>query len=133
MMSFPIDYRFYGKSKGIKHTLVGNAVPPKLSYAIAKAIALNEDMDEPENYIRINHDETIPFHNLNGIDITPKQETEKRIATKFKYHIPYMIIDSFRVELTNYSSDFKSSEFSWKAEIHYSQGKARAKKLEPKN
>lgn len=27
MMSFPIDYRFYGSTKGIKHTLVGNAVP----------------------------------------------------------------------------------------------------------
>ena len=40
MMSFPIDYWFYGKTKSIKHTLVGNAVPPKMSYAIAKAIML---------------------------------------------------------------------------------------------
>ena len=31
MMSFPIDYRFLGVSKGTKHTLVGNAVPPKMA------------------------------------------------------------------------------------------------------
>ena len=48
MMSFPIDYWFYGESKGVKHTLVGNAVPPKLSYAVAVAIATaaNEPMSD---------------------------------------------------------------------------------------
>ena len=69
MMSFPIDYWFYGESKGIKHTLVGNAVPPKLSYAIAVAIANAEGQAIPSCYLPIHHDENdpdLPFLNLNG-------------------------------------------------------------------
>ena len=106
MMSFPIDYWFYGKTKSIKHTLVGNAVPPKLSYAIAKAIALKEGESIPEQYPPIQHDEEIAFVNLNGNIFPKKKEKERRSTAKFKYHIPYLIQAEYRVELTNYHSDF---------------------------
>ncbi len=131
MMSFPIDYKFYGQSKGIKHTLVGNAVPPKLAYAIAKAIAsaVNESM--PQGYIPIQHDADIPFVDLNNAKFEQKVERPKRDVSKFKYHIPYMIIKAYRVELTNYHSDFEKKMFQWTAEIHYSQGKVQAKKYQP--
>lgn len=131
MMSFPIDYWFYGQSKATKHTLVGNAVPPKMSYAIAKAIAEAEDEPIPEHYPRIVHDETIDFMNLNGVVFEIKQERQRRDIAKFKYHIPYLIIDAYRVELTNYHSDFKNREFKWDVEIHYSQGKDKAKVFTP--
>lgn len=131
-MSFPIDYRFYGSSKGIKYTLVGNAVPPKLSYAIATAIARSENLEIIQTYQRIQHDETISFINLNGIEIVQKNEKPKRADAKFKYHIPYTIIDAHRVELTNYHSDFKNNRIKWNAEIHYSQGKDKAKVFKPK-
>ncbi len=131
MMSFPIDYRFYGKTKGIKHTLVGNAVPPKLSYAIAKAIANEVGLGIPEKYIPITYDNNIEFTNLNGSIIPINVEKSKRDIAKFKYHIPYFIKNLFRVELTNYFSDFVKKEFIWKAEIHYSQGKKNAKKFVP--
>ena len=127
MMSFPNDYWFYGATKGIKHTLVGNAVPPKLAYAIAKAIALNEGMTIPRGYSPIKHDDNIDFVNLNGIEIPLTEEKPRRKVAKFKYHIPYLIIDAYRVELTNYHSDFKKESFRWDAEIHYSQGKQNAK------
>jgi DNA (cytosine-5)-methyltransferase 1 len=126
MMSFPIDYRFYGMSKGTKYTLVGNAVPPKMSYAIAKAIALVEGETIPQYYIPIHHDSDIEFYNLNGVEIPAKEEKPKRIVSKFKYHIPYLIISAYRVELTNYHSDFEKKSFKWSAEIHYSQGKKKA-------
>lgn len=132
MMSFPIDYWFYGKSKGIKHTLVGNAVPPKMSYAIAKAIAIDAHEPIPNEYIRIQHDEQIEFMNLNGTHFNLKKERRRRDIAKFKYHIPYLIINAFRVELTNYHSDFEHNRFWWDAEIHYSQGKDKAKKYCPK-
>ena len=135
MMSFPIDYWFYGESKGVKHTLVGNAVPPKLSYAIAVAIAKAEKERVPEQYIPINHEDKnakLDFLNLNGSKFEIKKEQPKRIVSKFKYHIPYLIIDAYRVELTNYHSDFSSEEFLWDAEIHYSQGKLKAKVYTPK-
>lgn len=131
MMSFPNDYWFYGKSKGIKHTLVGNAVPPKLSYAIAVAIARKENKTLPEKYLPINHDASIPFINLNGMIFEKKQERPRRAAAKFKYHIPYLIIDAFRVELTNYHSDFDNQEFKWDVEIRYSQGRDKARIFTP--
>ena len=135
MMSFPIDYWFYGKTKSIKHTLVGNAVPPKLSYAIAKAIALKEGESIPEQYPPIQHDEEIAFVNLNGNIFPKKKEKERRSTAKFKYHIPYLIQAEYRVELTNYHSDFgdehRPPSFKWDAEIHYSQGKDKARVYTP--
>lgn len=126
MMSFPLDYKFYGVTKGIKHTLVGNAVPPKLSYAIAKAIAMNEGIKIPDSYIPICHDTSIAFTDLNGTRIPINKEKPRRDVAKFKYHIPYLIINAYRVELTNYHSDFNNKNFKWDAEIHYSQGKGKA-------
>lgn len=131
MMSFPIDYWFYGATKATKHTLVGNAVPPKMSYAIAKAIAEAENEPLLEHYPRIVHDETIDFENLNGRVFEVKQERRRRDTAKFKYHIPYLIINAYRVELTNYHSDFEKKKFQWDVEIHYSQGKKKARKFTP--
>ena len=135
MMSFPIDYWFYGKTKSIKHTLVGNAVPPKMSYAIAKAIMLKEGERLPAQYPLIHHDDNIAFVNLNGNIFPQKQEKERRSTAKFKYHIPYLIQSKYRVELTNYHSNFGDEEhspaFKWDAEIHYSQGKDKAKVYTP--
>lgn len=131
MMGFPIDYRFYGKTKAIKHTLVGNAVPPLMSYAVAKAIALDAGVAIPMHYITIHHDDKIEFNDLNGIHFPSKKEKPKRDVAKFKYHIPYLIYNAYRVELTNYRSDFDNKNFRWDAEIHYSQGKTRAKVFLP--
>ena len=132
MMSFPIDYWFYGKSKGIKHTLVGNAVPPKMAFAVAKAIVEAEHEELPSNYPRIIHDNSIHFVNLNWTQFEIKKETPRRATAKFKYHIPYLICNAYRVELTNYHSDFENGRFKWDAEIHYSQGKDKAKVFIPK-
>lgn len=132
MMSFPIDYWFYGESKGVKHTLVGNAVPPKLSYALARAIAVAENVPIPDRYIPIKHPADLEFINLNGVQFEIKKEQPKKEYAKFKYHIPYLIIDAYRVELTNYHSDFDKKEYLWKAEIHYGQGKEKAKVHTPR-
>ena len=131
LMSFPIDYRFYGNSKGTKHTLVGNSVPPKMSYAIARAILFDANEILPDEYIPINHNPNIDFYNLNGVIFPEKQEKRKRDTAKFKYHIPYFIINSYRIELTNYHSDFKNKIFKWDVEIHYSQGKKKARVFNP--
>lgn len=41
LMSFPIDFRFYGDSDSVKYRMIGNAVTPKFSYEIAKVIRQN--------------------------------------------------------------------------------------------
>lgn len=126
LMSFPLDYRFYGLTKGIKQTLVGNAVPPKLSYAVAVAIGKKEGLRIQRKYVPIKHNTEIKFVNLNGIKLPLNEETPRRDAAKFKYHIPYLIVDAYRVELTNYYSDFNKKKFKWVAEIHHGQGKDKA-------
>jgi len=132
LMSFPIDYRFYGNSLGAKYRMVGNAVPPKLSFALAKAI-LKAENHAIDNFIYepINHAHKIAFLNLNLDEIPVKEEKIKNIKAKFKYHIPYYKFDTYRVELTNNISDFDALEFKWVAEIHYNQGKDRAKIYTP--
>ncbi|MGB6328499.1 MAG: DNA cytosine methyltransferase [Halarcobacter sp.] len=124
LMSYPIDYRFYGKSKSIKYKLVGNSVPPKMSYSIAKAIAKNNNLEIPKKYKPINFDDSKleTFVNLQGYKFPINIEKEKRKTAKFKYHIPYLIINAFRVELTNKYSDFENLNFKWDIDIHKSQG-----------
>ena len=131
LMSFPIDYRFFGKSKSMKYKLVGNAVPPKLSYAFAKAIAKKEKLCIENGYTPIKHPENIDFENLNLNIFHKNIEIQKKPIAKFKYHIPYLILNTFRVELTNYHSDFEDLKFKWDVEIHKSQG-PRADKYTPR-
>lgn len=131
LMSFPIDYRFYGSSLGTKYRLVGNAVPPKMSFAFAKAIKIAEGLKVPNTYTPIVHAHEIGFINLNLDEISIKQEKPKKKTAKFKYHIPYFKFDTYRVELTNSNSDFDRLKFKWDAEIHYNQGKEKAKLYAP--
>lgn len=71
------------------------------------------------------------IYNLNGVEFSPKKEKPRKDNAKFKYHIPYLILSAYRVELTNYHSDFKKNLIKWDAEIHYSQGKDKAKFFTP--
>jgi DNA (cytosine-5)-methyltransferase 1 len=131
LMSFPIDYRFYGSSLGTKYRMVGNAVPPKLSFAFARAIAEKEGLVVPAHYAAIEHPHLIDFINLNLDEIVVKQEKPKQPTARFKYHIPHFKFETYRVELTNRNSDFEQLRFRWDAEIHYNQGKERANYYTP--
>ena len=122
LMSYPINYRFYGKSKGIKYRLVGNSVPPKMAYALAEAIKKKNGIKTRRAYKPISFGEN-GFYNLNFKKTKVKKEKPKKNNAKFKYHIPYLIINAYRVELTNYHSDFDNLDFKWCVEIHKSQGK----------
>jgi DNA (cytosine-5)-methyltransferase 1 len=121
LMSFPIDYQFYGSSVLSKYKLVGNAVPPKMSFALAKAIMKKEKKKIPLKYNKLKHSNKIELINITK-DIPINTEKEKRANSKYKYHIPYFIHKVYRVELTNHKSDFKKGYYKWNTEIHYSQG-----------
>lgn len=124
LMSFPIDYRFYGNSLLSKYRLVGNAVPPKMSYAFAKAIAVNENVKHKVAYTPIEKYPKNGFYNLNSVkEISENVEKPKKHNARFKYHIPYLLSDAYRVELTNHHSLFDKNKYIWSVEIHKSQGK----------
>ncbi|MCP1187469.1 DNA cytosine methyltransferase [Paenibacillus sp. 1781tsa1] len=122
VMSFPIDYKFFGDSRGIKSKLVGNAVPPKMAFAFAKSIAEQLGREVPYCYKPIQHSLENEFTDLNHTIFNINEEKPKKDVARFKYHIPYLIVNAFRVELTNYKSDFENKEFIWSVEIHKSQG-----------
>lgn len=124
LMSYPLDYRFYGKSKSLKYMLVGNSVPPLMSFAIAKSIVQAHQLYLPKKYTPIDFEnkELEEFVNLNFEKFHVNTEKPKRANALFKYHIPYLIINTYRVELTNYHSNFETLDIKWDAEIHKSQG-----------
>ncbi|WP_102262598.1 DNA cytosine methyltransferase [Mesobacillus jeotgali] len=128
IMSFPIDYQFYGDSVLTKYRLVGNAVPPKLSFAFAKKILeiegchISNELEVVES--RLKQDDS--FTNLNYISMPINVEKPKNIKkARFKYHIPYLLVNAYRVELTNYNSLFEETKFSWDVEIHKGQGQSK--------
>ncbi|WHY94712.1 DNA cytosine methyltransferase [Neobacillus cucumis] len=124
IMSFPIDYKFYGNSMMTKYKLVGNAVTPKLSYSFAAEIAKAENLPIDNNYKRIKHLNEAKFYNLNVEGIMPiNEEKPKNKNSKYKYHIPNLIEKAYRVELTNKNSNFEEDQFIWNTEIHKSNGK----------
>jgi DNA (cytosine-5)-methyltransferase 1 len=123
LMSFPIDYRFYGTSIGTKYKLVGNSVPPRMAYALAKSINKEEAIRNTNKYFPIKHADKLDFIDLNSTKFKINEEKPKKFTAKFKYHIPYFIYNAYRVELTNNYSDFKNEAFKWTCEIHHSQGK----------
>jgi DNA (cytosine-5)-methyltransferase 1 len=125
IMSFPIDYQFYGDSVLTKYRLVGNAVPPKLSFAFAKKILeIEGDYTSSEiNVVDSRLKQDGSFTNLNFIPMPINVEKPKNIKkARFKYHIPYLLVNAYRVELTNYNSLFEEKKFSWDVEIHKGQG-----------
>jgi DNA-cytosine methyltransferase len=60
LQSFPITYQFWAKNISPRYRLVGNAVPPLLSRAMAKAILLAEGLTPPNEPIIRNEVTDIP-------------------------------------------------------------------------
>ncbi|EON71488.1 DNA cytosine methyltransferase [Lysinibacillus sphaericus] len=123
LMSFPIDFRFYGESDTAKYRMVGNAVTPKFAYEIAKCIReenfKNREITDKFSIKKV-FNEHIEFKNLNGNIFPLKIEKEKKADAKFCHHVPYLIENAYRVELSN---SFELGEIYWRVKIHYSQGK----------
>ncbi|MED3995596.1 DNA cytosine methyltransferase [Peribacillus frigoritolerans] len=128
LMSFPIDFRFYGENESVKYRMVGNAVTPKFSFELAKSIykdykekALKEFELEDRYSTLKNFSDNPNFINLNGNIFPLKNEKPKKLNAKYKYHVPYLIISAFRVELKNIV-DIPEGTFKWDVSIHRSQG-----------
>ncbi|MGI2733500.1 DNA cytosine methyltransferase [Bacillus cytotoxicus] len=122
LMSFPIDFRFYGDSDSVKYRMIGNAVTPKFSYEIAKAIREKLNLKKSNDrfsMIKI-FNEDVSFTNLNGTIYDLKKEKPKKFESKYSYHVPYLIEKAYRVGLEN---QFIDEKVYWNTKIHYSQGK----------
>ncbi|WP_094227158.1 DNA cytosine methyltransferase [Methanolobus psychrotolerans] len=121
-MAFPITYQFEAGNENSKYRLVGNAVCPKLSSALAKAILINEEIEPPKEFIPLQNAK--PSVDLTGTKRKLKEPCNKKPNAKFAIHIPYMKIRGFRVELSNKDSDFDKGEIKWSCVLHQGSGKS---------
>lgn len=120
-MGFPINYQFQGSSDSTKYKLVGNAVCPPMSSAIASAILKKEKIKDP-GFLPLKPKDFADY-NLNGKKKKEKIEKPKKINAKYYRHIPYLKIASLRVELSNKESDFDNEIYKWTCKLHYGSGK----------
>jgi len=120
-MGFPINYQFIGGSESVKYKLVGNAVCPPMSSAIAEAILKKEKLKVP-NFIPLKLEKENPL-NLNGNKRKIKTQKEKKINSKYFRHIPYLKLASLRVELSNKQSNFENNKIIWDSKLHWGSGK----------
>ncbi len=122
LMSFPITYQFQGNSESSKYKLVGNAVCPMMSRAIAQSILKKEGLEIPEKFIDLPR--TIPNIDLTGRSYVKRDPKPRRQNAKFSMHIPYLKVNGFRVDLSNRESDFENEKVIWTCILHTSTGKA---------
>jgi len=126
-MSFPIDYQFEASGEGSKYRLVGNAVCPKLSGALAETILEKENKRVKKN---VGMRKIIfPKNNLNGVERKKKSFKKKKYESRFFDHIPHLKIRNYRVSLENVDSNFEKKKIIWKCVLHHGTGK-QASKLE---
>jgi DNA (cytosine-5)-methyltransferase 1 len=121
-MGFPINYQFEGNNEGVKYKLVGNAVCPPMSAAIASAILEKENIKNPGFIpLKLNQYSSL---NLNGREKKEKIQNSKKMNAKYSRHVPYLKSASLRVELSNRESHFESENYIWTSKLHWGSGKA---------
>jgi DNA (cytosine-5)-methyltransferase 1 len=131
IQSYPINYQFIADREETKYQLVGNSVPPLMSYAFACAIARKMGLAPKRNPNENGRTLMQPSVNLNGMKrgkILPKK---RPFVAKFRMHVPFLKVKNFRVDLDNLSSSFKSQKFVWSSSIHHGTGREHAKKAMP--
>jgi len=126
-MSFPITYQFQGSSETEKYRLVGNAVPCKVSAAIAEAIAGALEIETPDGFTPLEQEGGLE------VDLTGTNPTLRKLRNRtrsFSWHIDYLQERGFRIDIDNTESDFDNNEIIWKAVLHKGSGYKSRKETE---
>jgi len=114
IQTFPISFKFAGKTIESRYRQAGNAVPPILSYRIANTILKNENikkLDKPKIFVPNSLENPVP---------------RKRKPRKINYSksrtilFPGKEIRGFRIELTSKYMDY----VTWSTIVHVGEGKS---------
>lgn len=119
LQSFPATYQFYGKTYESKIKMVGNAIPPLMTYYIAQAM-----LDTPVAELR-SPKEARYQHPVPAVfpTITPPTTKNKKFSAqrKFKAAIPGLRFGSgMRFELENV---FEGNQVQWRVNFFYGSSK----------
>lgn len=119
IQGFPITYQFYGKSLSAKFKMIGNAVPPVLTYYLFQSMLETKLKDlVPPSRSTYQHaiPELPPFKSKLSLNI-PKYSLER----KFQFAVPNLRFGSgVRFELSNVS---KSKQPEWSFKFFYGNSK----------
>lgn len=118
IQSFPITYQFYGKNFSSRFKMIGNAIPPLLTYYIIQSM-----LETPVEEIKA-PSEVKYKHKPASIPDPVKMDTAGRkypAKRSFKFAIPYLRFGSgIRFDLAN---SFKEGEVKWDIEFFYGNSK----------
>jgi len=120
-MGFPITFQFIG-TEGLKWRLVGNAVCPSISRALAKQVRKELNLNEIHEFFIQPEPIIVPNNDLNifssQIFETPPRKTT---GSRFRRH-PFKD-GNITVTLSNYDIDkFNKSRKRWKTSVQYGNG-----------
>lgn len=124
-MGFPITYQFWGKTESIRCKLVGNAVAPTVSFAIAREILRAEGLRAP----------TRP-RVVRGVAYPAPRAIESRSRRRqlspdrrFREHIPGSKVPGFRVDFDNRGARPGRHLVEWRAVLYRGGGKTLEQKM----
>lgn len=121
LMGFPLTYQFLGKSETSKCRLVGNAVCPSVSRALASTVRFHLDLEHIEKLkiqTNVNLDGVI---NLNTF--TEKKFNNppiKKVGSRFRRH-PFKY-GNITVTLSNYDITNSKPSSKWLTSVQYGNG-----------
>jgi DNA (cytosine-5)-methyltransferase 1 len=130
IQSFPISYQFTGNSIGSRYRQAGDAVPPLLSYSIARLItgAVSPILRDLPKQLSLPLKEGFKRRTTRRID-NPRR--------KFAEMIPGKEVRGSRVELDNlnFSRSLKEETLDscsriWEIRLHLGEGKGKAREIE---
>jgi DNA (cytosine-5)-methyltransferase 1 len=118
LQGFPITYQFYGKSYSDRQKMIGNAIPPLLTYLIGRAIT-----DVPAEIVH-----EVPYDYRHELPLGLPTRAKKRVAAqkyrwgrRFRSAIPHLRFGSgVRFELAN---EFEDGKVRWCVSFFYGGSK----------
>lgn len=120
LQTFPIDFQFYGASHQAKLKLIGNAVPPLMTFFIAQAMreVQPSDLKKPEEAAKVFQGPTLPppvtMPDTRGSNYSPDR--------RFRSAIPGLRFKSgMRFELAN---SFSNREVAWSVSFYFGSSKS---------
>lgn len=131
IQGFPASYQLQGSSLSQRYKVIGNAVPPPLTYAIGSAIK-----DQAIEVGAIRRNDMPELRKIEAAvtltaDVTHKHvDRPKRnfsVDRRFRDHVPGTKVSGFRVDLDNRGGPHGS--FGWVARLYVGSGKTTASQV----
>ena len=103
--TFPITFQFWGRTAESRYKLVGNAVPPVLAAAVARAIAVKSGTPVPDLPIVTRRNPDLPHPVVVARRRDGFNSRRFPMDRKFRDHLPGSRFRGFRVDIDNATLD----------------------------